>query len=146
MTISLKVVTPERIVFEDEVDSITTMTQMGEITILSNHVPIVATLRSGETTLRKGGEEYYLATSTGFLEVRSGNEVVILADTAERSEELDLEAIEKAKERAHKMLEEKQHVDDVSFAEAAAMLERELARFKVASKRKYRNIPNQPIK
>jgi F-type H+-transporting ATPase subunit epsilon len=136
LTLHLKIVTPERMVFEDEIDSISVMTEMGEITILSNHIPLVANLRSGEMRVKKGKEEYLLAHSTGFLEVRPGNQIIVLADTAERMEELELEKIEKAKEEAQKILEEKRQVDDVSFATAAATLERELARYKVALKRK----------
>jgi F-type H+-transporting ATPase subunit epsilon len=134
--ISLKIVTPERVVYEDEVDSLTAMTESGEITVLPGHVPLVTNLRAGEMRARKGSEEILLAASTGFLEVRSGSEIVILADTAERVEELELEKIEAAKERARQALVEKRHSDDVSFADAAAALERELARYKVALKRK----------
>lgn len=136
--ISLKIVTPERIVYEDAVDSVTVPTQAGEITVLKNHVPIISVLQPGELRTSTGGEETFLAISSGFVEVRPGNEVVILADTAERSDELDLEKIEEARERAKKLLEEKRNVDDEAFAHAAAMLERELARHKVASKRKRR--------
>ena len=143
--IRVKIVTPERVVYEDEADSITTMTHMGEITVLPGHAPLVATLRAGETVMRKDGEEHLLATSTGFIEVRNGHEVVILADTAERVEELELEAIEEARARAQAMLTEKRHGDDVSFADAAAALERELARYKVAMKgRKHRRTGTSP--
>lgn len=138
----LSLVTPERTVYEDEVDSVSVMTDMGEVTILPDHIPLVANLRAGEMRLKKAGEEQFLVASTGFLEVRPGNQVVILADTAERAEELEVEKIEAAKERARKLLEEKRHVDDVAFVDAAAILERELARYRVAIKRKkYRGLP-----
>ena len=133
---SLKIVTPERVVYEDTVDSLTATTQMGEVTILPNHVALVANLRAGEMRVTTNGTEYFLVASTGFLEVRPGNIVVVLADTADRVEELELEVIEKAKERARLLLEEKRNVDDVAFADAAAMLERELARERVVIKRK----------
>ena len=136
MTINLKIVTPERVVYEDTVDSISLMTEMGELTILPNHVPIVANLRAGEIRLKKDGVESHLAASTGFLEVRPGNQVILLADTAELAEELELEKIEEAKERARKFLTETKHADDVAFADAAVHLERELARYHVALKRK----------
>ena len=98
-------------------------------------------LRAGEMRIKRGGEEHFLVASTGFVEVRSGNQVVILADSAERAEDLELEKIEEAKERAQKLLLEKRGVDDVAFANAAAMMERELARHRVATKRKkYRNV------
>ena len=138
MTLSLKIVTPERVVYEDDVDSVSVMTEMGEVTILPHHVPLVANLRSGEVRLKKNGEESYLVASTGFLEVHQGNQVVILADTAERAEELELEKIEEAKERARKILTETRHKDDVAFADASVHLGRELARYHVAIKRRKR--------
>jgi len=136
--IKLKIVTPERVVYEDVVDSVTLPTTSGEITILKDHIPLVSNLRSGEIRTLTGKEEILLSVSTGFVEVRPGNEVIILADTAERAEELDLKVIEEAHERAKKLLEEKRHVDTEAFAHAAAALERELARFKVASKRRHK--------
>ncbi|MBI4714141.1 ATP synthase F1 subunit epsilon [Candidatus Uhrbacteria bacterium] len=144
MPLSLKIVTPERIVYEDTVDSVSVMTEMGEVTILPGHIPLVANLQAGELRAKKNNEEIFLVSSTGFLEVRSGNQVTILADTAERVEELELEKIEAAKERARKILEEKRNIDDVAFADAAAALERELARERVAIKRKkYRDVGKQ---
>lgn len=141
MPLSLKIVTPERIVYEDTVDSVSVMTEMGEVTILPGHIPLVANLQAGELRAKKNNEEIYLVSSTGFLEVRVGNQVTILADTADRVEELELEKIAEAKERAKKLLEEKRNVDEVAFADAAAALERELARERVAIKRKkYRDI------
>ena len=145
MRIKLKIVTPERIVFEDKVDSVSAMTEMGEITVLPNHVALVANLRAGELRVKKDGDEYFLVASTGFLEVRGGNQLIVLADTAERAEELEIEKIEEARKRAEALLTEKRHADDVAFADAAAMLERELARHRVAVKRKkYRKIQDKP--
>ena len=138
MPMSLKVVTPERVVFEETVDSLTAMTDAGEITVLPGHVPLVSTLRPGEAKVKSGGKEHFLALSTGFLEVRPNNEIVVLADTAERFEELELDKIRQAKERAQALMEEKRHVDDVAFGSAAAALERELAREKVAMRRHHR--------
>ncbi len=135
MSLSLKIVTPERVVYEDTVDSVTAMTESGEITVLPGHVSLVTNLRSGEMKVMSGGKEQWLAASTGFLEVRGGNEIVILADSAERSEELELDKIEAAKAHAEKLMQEK-HIDDVSFTMAAAALERELARHKVAMRRR----------
>lgn len=141
MPLSLKIVTPERIVYEDTVDSVSVMTEMGEVTILPGHIPLVANLQAGELRAKKNGEEIYLVSSTGFLEVRAEDQVTILADTADRVEELELEKIAEAKERAKKLLEKKRNVDEVAFADAAAALERELARERVAIKRKkYRDI------
>lgn len=132
--ISFEITTPERVVYKDSVDQITIPTKEGEITVLPNHIPLVSLLSPGALTVKKDGKEVYMATSGGFVEVLPGNKVVILADTAERSEELSIAAIEEARERARKILEEKKNVDDVAFVDAAAMLEREMARLKVARK------------
>lgn len=141
--INFEITTPERIVYRDEVDQITLPTKEGEITVLPNHIPLVSLLIAGALTIKKNGEEVYMATSGGFIEVQPGNKVIVLADTAERSEELDIAAIEAAKESARKILEEKRNIDDVTFADAAAMLERELARLKVA--RKHRGGKSGPV-
>ncbi len=133
--LSLKVVTPERIVYEADIDSISVMTEQGEITVLPNHVPLTTVLMPGEMRLKINGAETYLAVSTGFLQVRPGNEIVVLADTAERAEELELEKIEQARERASALLFEKRRVDDVDYVSAAAALEREFVRAKVARRR-----------
>ncbi|MFH1766854.1 MAG: ATP synthase F1 subunit epsilon [Patescibacteria group bacterium] len=143
MKLSLKIVTPERIVFEDEVDSISVMTETGEITVLPNHVPLVSLLRAGEMRLMDNKNQTLLAVSTGLIEVRPGNTVIVLADTAERSEELELEEIEKARAQAEKNLSEARNQNDVAFADAAAHLERELARYRVATKRKYKDVGKQ---
>lgn len=132
--ITFEITTPERIVYKDQIDQVTIPTADGEITVLPNHIPLVSLLTPGALTVKKNGEETYMATSGGFVEVQSGNRVIILADTAERSEELDIKAIEEAKERARKFLEEKRNVDEVAYAGAAAVLERELARLRVARK------------
>ena len=143
--LSIKIVTPERIVFEDEADSLSVMTENGEITVLPNHVPLVSLLRAGEMRLMDSGKESALAVSTGLIEVRPGNTIVVLADTAERSEELELAEIEKAKELAEKRLKEARDKNEVAYADALVHLERELARHKVASRRKYRDV-GKPLK
>lgn len=136
MSITYKIITPERVLMEGEADAITAMTASGEITVLPKHEPLVALLRAGEMKVKLGGSVTHIAASTGLLEVRGGNEVVILADTAERSDELELAAIEEAKQRAQDALKNIKNRNDVAFADAAAHMERELARYRVAVKRK----------
>jgi F-type H+-transporting ATPase subunit epsilon len=135
MAVKLKfeIITPERVVLKDKVDQITIPTAEGEITVLPNHIPLIAVLRPGEIVAKKGKEEIAMSCSGGFIEV-TGDKVLILADTAEKAEELVEAEIEKAKERAQKILEEK-HIDAGKYADATASLERELARLKVARKR-----------
>jgi F-type H+-transporting ATPase subunit epsilon len=135
MQLNLKIITPEGVVKEVPADSVTLPTAAGEITILPNHIPLVSVLRPGEIVVRHGAHEEYLSASTGFLEVH-GNTITILADTAETVESLVEEEIVKAKERAEALLKEKRDASDVSYAQAAAVLERELARLKVYRKRR----------
>ncbi len=143
--ISLKMVTPEKVVYENVVDQVSVMTTTGELTILPDHAPIVSKLQSGELRIMQDGEEHFYATSSGFLEVRSGSEVIILTNNADRDDELDLEKIKEAKELARQIMNEERNANDVAFADAAASLERELARERLATKRKkYRNIPRKP--
>jgi F-type H+-transporting ATPase subunit epsilon len=132
---NIKITTPEGVVYDKEADSATLPTETGEITVLQNHIPLVGVLVPGEIVIKSAGNEEYLSVSTGFIEVRK-NRLTILADTAESVESLLEEEILKAKERAEKLLQEKRAVVDVSFAEAAAALERELARLKVYRRRK----------
>lgn len=131
--LKFEIITPERVVLKDEVDQITIPTAEGEITVLPNHIPLIAVLRPGEIVAKKDKEEIAMSCSGGFIEV-TPDKVLILADTAEKAEELVEVEIEKARERAQKILEEK-HIDAEKYADAAAAMERELARLKVARKR-----------
>jgi len=132
--ITFELTTPERVVLQEEIDGVTLPTTAGEITVLKDHIPLVATLVPGMATVHKGGEEEYLAVSGGFVEVRPGNRVIVLADTAERADELDLEKVEEARARAARLLEEKRDAADVSNAAMLAALEREMARIRTVKK------------
>lgn len=138
--IEFKIVTPERVVFEDTVDAVILPTVDGEITVLPHHIPLVSLLSAGVLRIKKGAEETPLAVSSGVIEV-DGKRVVVLADTAERADELEEEKIEKARQAAQKLMAEKR-TDAEGFAEATAALERELARLKVA--RRYRKSRGGP--
>ncbi len=139
--INFKIITMERVVYEDEVEQVTIPTAAGEITVLPRHAPLVSLLKPGELRIRKDGYDVLLSVSTGFVEVRPKSEVIILADTAERAEEIDLERAEQARRRAEEMLKEKERLDDVQFARLQAQLEKELARLKVG--RRYRKLRSQ---
>jgi F-type H+-transporting ATPase subunit epsilon len=131
--IKFKIVTPERTVYEDEIDQVTLPTADGEITVLPNHIPLISVLASGELVAKYGGEEIAMAVSGGMIEVRK-NEITILADTAERAEEIDMQRAEEARERAEKMKDEKIRMDETEYAAVAALMERNLARIRVAKK------------
>ncbi|HCP60711.1 MAG TPA: ATP synthase F1 subunit epsilon, partial [Dehalococcoidia bacterium] len=85
--IRLDIVTAERLVFSDDVDVIVAPGIEGELGILPYHAPLMTILRAGELRVRRGGEEFLLAISGGFLEVRS-DRVIALVDAAERAEEI----------------------------------------------------------
>ena len=125
--------TPEKTVFEDEIDQLTLPTQEGEITVLPNHIPLIAVLQAGELVAKKGGEEIAMAVSGGMVEVRR-NEITLLADTAERAEEIDISRAEEARARAEKLKDEKIRMDETEYAAVAALMERNLTRIRVAKK------------
>lgn len=133
--IKFKIVTPERTVVEQEVYQATLPVEDGDVTILPEHVPYVGALKAGEIMLRRtrDGEPESLATSGGFVEFHDDT-MVILADTAERAEEIDLERAEAARLRAEELKEERVHMDDEEYARTAALIEKEMARVRVARK------------
>ncbi len=136
--LKFRIATPDRVVLETEAERVTCPTQLGEVTILPDHIPLAANLSAGEMTIVEKGGPRYLAVTGGFLEVRPGNEVVILADAAEHVEEIDVKRAEEARERARKIMIEE--VKDAGvFADAQAALERSLVRLRVG-KRKYRDV------
>lgn len=131
--ISFKIVTPERSVYEAEVDSATLPVSDGQVTILANHRPYIASLKPGEIMLRKEGEEIHLATSGGFVEFNN-NILTLLADTAEHAAEVDTKRAEEARERAEEIKKQKISMSDMEYARVAAAIEKEMARLRVAKK------------
>ncbi len=135
MSTRLSIVTAEREVFSEDVDEVVAQGVEGQLGILPHHSPLMTTLLPGELLIKQGGEEFYLAISGGFLEVRPDH-VIILADTAERVEEIDIARAEEAKRRAEQRLAEKPPGVDMARAEAA--LRRSLIRLRVAERRRRR--------
>ena len=133
--IRLDIVTVERLVYSDEVDVIVAPGIEGELGILPNHAPLMTTLQPGELRIRQGGEEFSMAVTGGFLEVRP-DRVTILADAAERAEEIDIARAEEAKRRAEEQLG--RELVEVDTARAEAALRRSMIRLKVAEKRRRR--------
>ncbi|HTL39381.1 MAG TPA: ATP synthase F1 subunit epsilon [Methylomirabilota bacterium] len=127
-----KIVTPEKILLETEADSVTLPTQMGEITVLPHHIPLVANLAAGEASYKHAGKQEFFAISGGVLEVKKDSELVILADTAEAGHEIDLKEAEAARDAAKQLMT--QASEPKAVAEAAAAFGRHVARIKVAHK------------
>jgi F-type H+-transporting ATPase subunit epsilon len=135
-TIKLDIVTAERSVYSDDVDIVIAPGVDGELGILPKHTPLMTMLQPGELIARKGKEEYSLAISGGFLEIRP-DRIIILADSAERAEEIDIARAEEAKKRAEKMMAEK-YEPGVDAGRAEAALRRSLVRIRVAERRRKR--------
>jgi F-type H+-transporting ATPase subunit epsilon len=133
--IKLKIATQERLVEERDIVKITIPTTSGVITILPDHVPLISTLNPGilEVTM-EGNKNEELVVSGGFLEFHD-NELTVLADTAERAHELDLERAEEARKRASEAKQAKRKAaDENQFAAIISQLEKQNARVKLAKK------------
>jgi F-type H+-transporting ATPase subunit epsilon len=131
-TIQLQIVTPERVVLEEDADIVVARAADGDIGILHGHEPLLSPLEAGELTYRTRGEEHVVAVAGGFLEV-TPDHVVVLADTAERSDEIDRERAEAARVRAEQALEQRRGTE--MEAETRAALQRALLRLRIAENR-----------
>ena len=143
--LKLKIVTPEKLILEEEVESVTLPTKEGELTILPNHVPIIAPLASGDIVAFVNDEYIPMAIVGGFLEVKNGEsgstEVAILADFAEHIADITDEMIEKAKAKSEELRKLAENNEVVDFEHFESELERSLTRVKIADKwknKKYR--------
>ena len=134
MPLHLKIVTPERLAYSDEVDMVLVPGSEGELGILPHHTPLVSLLGVGELKIRKGGSEEVFAIAGGFLQVRP-DKVVVMAETAEIDSEIDLERAQKARADAEKALEGG-FVEGADLSAARAELQRALVRIRVAEHRR----------
>ena len=137
-TLRLDIITAERHVFADDVNAVVAPGIEGQLGILPHHAPLMTILQPGELLIRKDNEETYMALTGGFLEVRP-DKVVILADTCERAEEIDVSRAEEAKSRAEERLQG--HPPKLDDARAEAALRRSLIRLRVAERRRRRPKP-----
>ncbi len=134
-TIKLDIVTAEQATFSDDVDVVVAPGIEGQLGILPHHTPLMTMLQPGELLVKKGGEEFYIAVTGGFLEVRP-DRVIVLADAAERAEDIDIARAEEAKRRAEEQLRER--APGVDMAKADAALRRALTRLEVVQRRRKR--------
>jgi F-type H+-transporting ATPase subunit epsilon len=133
-TLSIKLVTPERSVVEIEAAGVTLPIADGDVTILPEHVPYIGALKPGEIIVQHtDGSTESLAVSGGFVEFDS-NVLSVLADTAERAADIDMERAEAARVRAEALRNEQVSMGEEEYARVAAALEKEMARIKVARK------------
>ena len=134
----LEIITAERVVYSDDVDVLVAPGVEGELGILPHHAPLMTALKPGEIMVRKDGDETYLAVSGGFLEMMD-NKVTILADAAERSEEIDEARVQEAMKRAEERMS--MRPEDMDPERTVASLRRSQVRLKVAQRRRSRSSP-----
>jgi F-type H+-transporting ATPase subunit epsilon len=135
--IRCEIVTAERVVFDGKVDMVVAPGIEGQLGILPHHAPLMTALTFGELVLHRAGEEdEFIAIGGGFMEI-GPDHVTILADSAERADEIDEERADSARARAEEIMAQKRR-EDVDLARAEAALRRSLIRLKVAKrKRRY---------
>jgi F-type H+-transporting ATPase subunit epsilon len=130
-TIDLIIVTPERAVVHEEVDELQIPGAEGYFGVLPGHAPLFSELKVGEVAYRKGDRWFFLAVAWGFVEVQP-NQVRILAETAERALEIDVERAMRAKQRAEERIG--RGGDDIDYSRALVALERAVIRIQVGQK------------
>lgn len=129
----LEIVTPKKVAYRGSVTSFSAPGIVGGFQVLRSHAPLLSSIAVGEVKISEpDGSERHYATSGGFVEVRN-NKVVMLAETAERAEDIDVKRAEAARDRAQKRLDEKKIETDLERARAA--LHRALNRLRVAQKK-----------
>ncbi len=127
----LEIVTPYGLVVSEEVDEVVCAGSEGEFGVLPGHVPFFTTLKIGMLTYKKGNSTKYVFVNWGYAEVRP-DKVMILADSAEKSEDIDVERARAAMKRAEERLKKAEEID---FKRAESALERAVTRIQVAEKR-----------
>ena len=133
MPLLLEIVTPEKLAYSDEVDSVQLPGSEGELGVLPHHAPLISNLGAGELRLRKGGQEESFAIVGGFLQVLP-DKVVVMAETADMASEIDLEKAQEARRNAEQVLESG-YVEGADLAAARASLQASLIRIRVAERR-----------
>ena len=135
MPMMLEIITAERQVYSDEVDMVIAPGVDGQLGILPKHAPLMTMLKPGELTVRKNGEDIYVAVSGGFMEVL-GNRVSVLADACERSDEIDEERAQQAMQQAQERLANQD--SDMESQAALAAFQRAQVRINLVRRRRPR--------
>jgi F-type H+-transporting ATPase subunit epsilon len=131
----LDIVTPERLAYSGEVDSVQLPGSEGELGVLPHHAPLIATLGAGELRIRKGATEETFAVFGGFLQVLP-DRVVVMAESADLASEIDLERAQEARREAERAIESGVH-EGADLAAARATLQQALLRVRVAERRRH---------
>ena len=137
MNLLLEIITPEKVVYKEEVQEVVVPTIDGEIAILPNHINLLAQVNSGELIIKKGSSNESLAIIGGFLEI-SNNKVSILADYAVKAQDIEMARAQEAKKRAEKIMSEKATDNDLRVAQAEMI--KAILELKVATRHKRRAV------
>lgn len=150
MAFHFKLITPENVSISEDLESLTCDTELGQITILQNHTPMIANLVPGELIMKGSNSQTFLSLSGGVLSVESGGDVMILADEALHIEDLSVEEAEKAIEKGKHAIKQGS-LSELEYAKTAASIEHALSKLKIARRRHkghmsntrdFDNIPN----
>lgn len=133
MPLLLKVVTPEKLLIDEEVSQVNVSTEQGQLGILPHHINLMAKLEPGELVIKKNGKVDTLAVGDGFIQV-ANNTLTVMTDLATYAADIDERVVEEAKKRAEQALE--QTLSDEEYAETLAVLEKSLAQLRI--KRRHR--------
>lgn len=133
----LQIITPEKTVFDDEIEQITLPTSTGQITVLPHHVGLLTQIEPGELIFKKHQKETHLACGFGFAQVGSQN-IRVLVDLAAPEEEIEERRIEEARKQAEEALKQKHLLSEEEYATAAANLQKALVQLKI--KRRHRRV------
>ncbi len=131
--LTLEIVTPDRALVREEVDEVVVPGSEGELGFLPGHTPLLATLKVGELWYRQGQDKHFLLIAFGFVEVLP-DRVTILAQVAERAEDIDTTRAERAKQRAEERLNRPSVQSDLDFERARIAMMKSLIRLQVASR------------
>ena len=129
----LKVVTPEKLLIDEEVSQVNVSTEQGQLGILPHHANLMAKLQPGELVIKRDGKEDSMAIGDGFLQIVD-NTLTVMTDLASFEKDIDEKAVEEAKKRAEQALE--QTLSSEEYAETLANLEKSLAQLRI--KRRHR--------
>lgn len=117
MNLLLEIITPEKVIYKDEVQEVIAPTENGEIAILPNHINLLTKIIPGEMIVKKGSEQQYLAITGGFLEV-SNNKISVIAEYAVKAQDIEVARAMEAKKRAEKVMNEKSTDNEQRIAQA----------------------------
>ncbi len=139
--LQVKIITPGGLIYSGLAKMVVAPASEGTVGILPHHAPLFTRLEAGEIKIKTEDKETLFAITGGFMDVNPEGTVTILTDSAQRSEEIDEKAAAAARERAEKLLADREKLSERDFALAEASLRKALLELKVAKKRKVKNSP-----